>query len=215
MKNRNELEKIRNQHGSKSKRTSPAVILVAVFAIIIGIALIVNLPRLMLTPSEKKDNSNNTIATEKTTTNPSNEPLTLEDKIYNLVHDNVKEKTNTDKDRISKTEIKKAANGNTRLFLYLNSDDNLSIRLTRGGMLGQSSTLFKTLFAEIKDLDEINIHWLYPMKDKYGNVEDGDILRIKLMRETAEKINWDGFEASNYPEVADFFFMHPAFYDKD
>src|SRR5690606_31026776 len=44
------------------------------------------------------------------------------------------------------------------------------------------------------------------LRDVWGNaLEDVPVLRVELEKETFEKIQWQGFDAKNFPRVADLF----------
>ena len=49
-----------------------------------------------------------------------------------------------------------------------------------------------------------------PLSDRYGNVENGDVMVVILSKETLNKINFNHFNAKNLPFVADSFWEHPA-----
>ena len=49
------------------------------------------------------------------------------------------------------------------------------------------------------------------MQDEYGNVKEMKVLTENLTKETVDKINFENFQSSNLPNVADAIFVHPAF----
>ena len=49
------------------------------------------------------------------------------------------------------------------------------------------------------------------MQDEYGNVKEMKVLTVNLTKETVDKINFENFQSSNLPNVADAVFVHPAF----
>ena len=51
------------------------------------------------------------------------------------------------------------------------------------------------------------------MQDEYGNVKEMKVLTVNLTKETVDKINFENFQSSNLPNVADAIFVHPAFQD--
>ncbi|AMQ06523.1 MULTISPECIES: hypothetical protein [Sporosarcina] len=65
--------------------------------------------------------------------------------------------------------------------------------------------------SEMKEVDGVIIHWLYPLVDQYGNEKDGEVMVFNIERETLDKINWDNFLTDNFPKVVNDYFEHPAF----
>lgn len=49
------------------------------------------------------------------------------------------------------------------------------------------------------------------MQDEYGNVKEMKVITVNLTKETVDKINFENFQSSNLPNVADAMFIHPAF----
>ena len=47
--------------------------------------------------------------------------------------------------------------------------------------------------------------------DRYGNVENGDVIVVIFSKETLNKINFHHFNAKNLSAVADSYWEHPAF----
>lgn len=49
-----------------------------------------------------------------------------------------------------------------------------------------------------------------PLSDRYGNVENGDVMIVIMSRETLEKIHFENFQVNNLSSVADSYWEHPA-----
>lgn len=49
-----------------------------------------------------------------------------------------------------------------------------------------------------------------PLTDRYGNVDNGDVMVVIMSRETLNKINFNNFKAENLSAVADSYWEHPA-----
>lgn len=49
-----------------------------------------------------------------------------------------------------------------------------------------------------------------PLTDRYGNVENGDVMIVLMSRETLNKINFNNFNVENVTAVADSYWEHPA-----
>lgn len=50
---------------------------------------------------------------------------------------------------------------------------------------------------------------MFPLKDDFGNVEDGQVLNLRYDKPTIERINWDGFNWKNIYQIADKATVHP------
>jgi len=49
-----------------------------------------------------------------------------------------------------------------------------------------------------------------PLTDRYGNVENGDVMIVLMSRETLNKINFNNFNVENLSVVADSYWEHPT-----
>jgi cytoskeletal protein RodZ len=151
--------------------------------------------------------------TEESAPAPDPEPATIEDKVKAVIIDTLKEKTNMDKERIVKVEVNDhlgtEKEGDKIALITLNADENLTAKLTKGGMLMKSSDLFPALF-ELQEIEEAVIFWQLTLVDTFGNESDDTVLKLGLNRETAEKINWKNFDRDNYSKVANTYWEHPA-----
>lgn len=139
--------------------------------------------------------------------------VTLEDKVKGAITEAVNEKTNMDKVRLVKLEINDHAGTKKEsdkiALITLNADENLSSNLTKGGILMDSSDLFKSLF-ENSEIEEVVLFWQLTLVDTYGNEKDDTVLKVALTKEIAGKINWDNFDRNNYSKVASDYWEHPA-----
>ena len=65
----------------------------------------------------------------------------------------------------------------------------------------------------MKVLDEVSQATLIiqaPLTDRFGNVENGDVIVVLMSKETLNKINFNNFNAENVTAVADSYWEHPA-----
>lgn len=129
---------------------------------------------------------------------------TLAEQVYATVIETLGKSTNTNKDRIAELEVV----GNY-VSVELNGSENLTTNLMRLGLLRNSSELLEAL-SEYSEFDEFYISWMLPLVDIHGNSEDGVVMRITMMRDELEKINWDNFNTDNFSQVADVYWEHPA-----
>ncbi|CAM3774180.1 hypothetical protein [Alkalicoccus chagannorensis] len=77
--------------------------------------------------------------------------------------------------------------------------------------LDESVDYFKRIFADREEFQRVEIYWLAPFTDQYGNTELGEMVNVDLTKDTSERINWDQFDAKNLPEVADYYHQHQSF----
>src|SRR5690606_30717609 len=96
------------------------------------------------------------------------------------------------------------------VVLKLNGNENLTLGMTRRGLLMDSGELFEELF-KIKEVERVNLQWILPGEDQYGNDTDLQAMRILLYRETAEKVKWDNPSIPDLlPNFAESYKLHPA-----
>lgn len=71
----------------------------------------------------------------------------------------------------------------------------------------------KEYMEKMKSLKEITRATLsiqVPLTDKYGNVKNGEVMRVMMNRETLDKINFENFNADDLETVADAYYEHKA-----
>jgi hypothetical protein len=93
------------------------------------------------------------------------------------------------------------------ILLTAVASDNLSSNMIKTGIYISTLELVEEL-NEAFDVQEIAFRWQFPLVDKYGNEELGEIMRINLYGETIEKINFENFLHGNLPDK---YFEHPSF----
>lgn len=134
-------------------------------------------------------------------------PATFEDKVKQAINKSVGNKANNGKKRIIEIDANEGAG---TVVLKLNGNENLTLGMTRRGLLMDSGELFEELF-KIKEVERVNLQWILPGEDQYGNDTDLQAMRILLYRETAEKVNWENPSIPDLlPNFADSYKLHPA-----
>lgn len=71
----------------------------------------------------------------------------------------------------------------------------------------------KDYMEEMKALKEVVRATLViqvPLTDKYGNVKNGEVMRVMMNRETLDKIDFENFNADNLASIADNYYEHKA-----
>lgn len=121
-------------------------------------------------------------------------------------------KTNMDKKRIVGVDVIENAADDFKskiILVKLNANENLTNKMTKGGMFEDTSDALKAL-SKFKNTSIYRVWWYYPLVDTYGNESDDVVMKLELSNETLKKINWDNFLSKNYPNIADFYWQHPS-----
>lgn len=132
------------------------------------------------------------------------ENMTVDERIVYEVEKELGETTNTDKQRVISHEL-----NNGYLNLVLAADNSINVKSTKEAMLFDATDVFPIIFSD-KSIDSAMVTFQLTFVDTYGNESEDDAIRIKLTRETNDKINWENFNIDNFPDVADSFYVHPG-----
>lgn len=101
----------------------------------------------------------------------------------------------------------------TAVTLTLKKQTNLTKNLSKSTMFNEERDILKELSTndKFKTLKTINIIYEGNFIDEYGKefVANAQILKITI--ESVEKINWDNFLPNDFPKIAEFYFIAPAF----
>jgi len=71
----------------------------------------------------------------------------------------------------------------------------------------------KDYMEKMKSLKEVTQATLViqvPLTDQYGNVENGEVMRVMMNRETLDKINFENFSVDDISNIADDYYEHAA-----
>lgn len=105
------------------------------------------------------------------------------------------------------TELQSVEYNGTSVNIVFKVSDNLFIKtaaqkevadILRGAAEGAPS-----------NYTQVWIVGMFPLKDAYGNVKDGQVLNLRYDKPTIERINWDGFNWKNIYTIADKAIVHP------
>lgn len=157
----------------------------------------------------KEQNQKDKEKTAKKDTNKKDEPKTPQEKLENIIIDNLGKKNNMDKVRLANIQDL-TENDSLYFVVTLNADENLTNKLTRSGILLDSKKILEPI-SKIENLNKIVLQWQLPLTDQYGNTKDGQVLVINLEREQLDKINWENFNVDNFENVSKTYFEHQAF----
>jgi hypothetical protein len=136
--------------------------------------------------------------------------------VQDAINNALGEKTNTGKKRIVKFEMNDNLGTKEEdkiAVITLEGDENLTNKMTKEGMLEDSTKVFPLIF-ENSEASEVVLSWRYPLVDKYGNKSEEIVYKIDLIKDTNDKINWDNFDFNNFKNVADQYWEHPALSNK-
>lgn len=85
----------------------------------------------------------------------------------------------------------------------------ISTKTTRHSFLYNTVEFMKVMKSQ-EEVTQATLIVQAPLTDRYGNVENGDVMIVLMSRETLNKINFNNFNAENLSTVADSYWEHPA-----
>ena len=74
----------------------------------------------------------------------------------------------------------------------------------------QRTVDFMKAMSVLDDVTQATFIVQAPLTDRYGNVENGDVMVVVMSKETLTKINFENFYAENLSFFADSYWEHPA-----
>ncbi|MCL5289783.1 MAG: hypothetical protein M1489_01895 [Firmicutes bacterium] len=116
------------------------------------------------------------------------------------------------KERLKEVKVNDYAYDLSKKFIlvYFSGSDHLTTSLIRDTMKIDASYVFENIYGTGLPIQEVTCFIGFPMKDKYGNETEINVMKISLTGETAGKVNWSGVDRANFDKVANSFWMHPA-----
>ena len=121
--------------------------------------------------------------------------------------------TNTVKIDVSSIDIfddeKTEATGDKMITVNANASDNLTANLIRTSILTKSSDLLKGLQPRT-DISQVCILWSFPLVDSYGNTSNQVVMKILVLKESLDKINFENFDWNNFPTISEDYYEHSA-----
>lgn len=113
----------------------------------------------------------------------------------------------------SNTNIKRVFIENDEVEIEYDARENLTNNLTLKGIHIDAEKITEAVSAILNNdtgINSINIMSYMNLVDQYGNMSSKMVSIITFKRETWEKINWENFINDNVPQVADYYWIHPA-----
>lgn len=104
------------------------------------------------------------------------------------------------------------------IFNYVPDNNFTLIKFYGSESLTHSMTV-KGMYIDIKDIlkniqpiidTDVDFNVVYPLQDKYGNVENEIVIKATFSNETINKINYENVLFENIPDLADDWWQHNA-----
>jgi hypothetical protein len=107
-------------------------------------------------------------------------------------------------------ELSSVEYNGTSVNIVFKVGDNITSNLRKGGaQLDVTNILRGAAEGAPADYTQVWIIGMFPLKDDFGNVEEGQVLNLRYDRATIEQINWEGFLWKNIYTIADKAIVHP------
>lgn len=100
---------------------------------------------------------------------------------------------------------------NEKLVLRLQGDENFTSNMTRDGMIDNTEQVITQLYSERDDINNFEVQWYMVLIDERGNEENTQVVNIEFDRANYNNVNWDNFLTSNLPDIANYYWVHPAY----
>jgi RNA polymerase subunit RPABC4/transcription elongation factor Spt4 len=102
--------------------------------------------------------------------------------------------------------------------IWLNMDENLTVRLARLGLMKATWNLMKDIFTDdrLGEIQRVNVIAKLTLTDNYGNESIDKVAQIGMIRDVAVKINWDNVLLVDYQDIfndTEKVWLHPALRD--
>ncbi len=143
---------------------------------------------------------------------PKEAPKSFDDTVKDTVIKELGTKANTGKKRLVQ-EGSSDIDGGKSVVVTMAGDELFTTKSTLRQMETNSAKLFEKLFKD-KKVARVTLVWRQTLVDTYGKESDDNVLKIELTRATANKIEWKNFNAENFEQVADNYWVHPAMLKK-
>lgn len=96
------------------------------------------------------------------------------------------------------------SNEDGKLSISAEPSTNATKDMEKDETLKDTATVIKDLYTDPR-VKDIQIIWYTPETDSYGNTSAGVVATVDVSKNTESKINWNGFDSSNIPTIADSF----------
>ncbi|WP_455280233.1 hypothetical protein [[Eubacterium] cellulosolvens] len=82
-------------------------------------------------------------------------------------------------------------------------------RKTRHEIHKKASEMLEVVFRKQKDIDEVEIVAVIPQRNS-NDPAIGIVIKMKMKRTKAEKVNWKKFKPNNLPRILETYWIHPS-----
>lgn len=135
-------------------------------------------------------------ASSEKTTEPNIENMKLDEAVdYVIENSNVK-----------KDDVRIFTNDKTEIQIYLITQEGFSNSSTVSSMHLDAQRILQQL-QKRNDIDNIIISWDMETTDVYGNNNTINVMSMTISKDTLKKIDFNNFAISNFPDVADKYYL--------
>lgn len=145
-----------------------------------------------------------TTTIEETTTTVQDDETAIENAVTDVLDE-----------QLVDTEVISQVDGGYGVVVSMNVSDNFTMGLVADGFKADAADV---MFALFRDHPQLDVQWvavdgLFPLTDRFGNTEPGEVVSIRFERELADQVNWDTHDATLaldiLPGLYDWLFIHP------
>lgn len=175
---------------------------------------------------QQEDNTNSKDNQPNEDTSENNEQSKSSTELEDLQQDTVQDSEHESNTAMSESEkaedtIRSAIQDtisadNLETFNYV-PDNNFSLIKFKGSENLSNNMTIKGMYLDIFDIlkaiqpiidTDVDFNVVYPLQDKYGNVEDVIVIKATFTNKTIQKINFDNVIFENIPNLADEWWNH-------
>lgn len=136
------------------------------------------------------------------------EEESLKTQLQEAIIEQIGKKSNMDKDRIVDISVSPRSEG-WDVELVLNADKGFTMISTKQKMWEHAVAILAPL-SEIRQLNDISISWIYPVKEGHADVKEANVMSFRLDKETRNQLIWENLEPSILPDIALDYRQHSA-----
>ena len=87
------------------------------------------------------------------------------------------------------------------VIVKINASENITSNLQKQTLHKEAFNVLKNTFPLSPTIGDVVVWSYLPVKDKFGNVKDGIAISYAMSRPLFEKINWNGLNYSELPNL--------------
>ncbi|MBT2569668.1 hypothetical protein J7I83_03525 [Planococcus sp. ISL-110] len=132
----------------------------------------------------------------------------LKTELQAIIIDQIGKKSNMNKERIADISVSRSLDG-WNVKIYLNADKGFTTISTKQQMWQDALAVLEPL-SEIKQLNDISLFWIYPVKNSQNKVEDKRAMSFRLDKATRDQLIWANVDPSILPDIVFDYKEHPT-----